>query len=267
MELPGDCAFSIPTCSRRCRRRSSLPARSLARLCSSWLSAICRSGTDDCSAIRFVPPERCLASFHACRSSRLRLINPVAKNAVCVRRCAKHNASRQIVLSVDFSACISCFNCMDVCPKASVAYRSSFRKETKSRSLRRAAAATSTSSIHSTRSERTNPGRRAFVKNSLGSFVGVAGVTAAADSLATKSVTKREPVTPPGSIGRDHFTSKCTACHLCISVCPTQVLAPSFLEYGIVGVFQPPHELRRELLQFRLHIVLRRVPDGGDSAR
>jgi ferredoxin len=31
----------------------------------------------------------------------------------------------------------------------------------------------------------------------------------------------------------------CTACHLCISACPTQVLVPSLFEYGIGGLFQP----------------------------
>ena len=25
---------------------------------------------------------------------------------------------------------------------------------------------------------------------------------------------------PPGSISFDHFTKTCTACHLCVSVCP-----------------------------------------------
>jgi len=37
----------------------------------------------------------------------------------------------------------------------------------------------------------------------------------------------------------EHFSSHCTACHVCVSACPTQVLSPSFLEYGIAGIFQP----------------------------
>ena len=35
------------------------------------------------------------------------------------------------------------------------------------------------------------------------------------------------PITPPGSLSARHFAQHCTACQLCISVCPNQVLRPS----------------------------------------
>jgi len=44
---------------------------------------------------------------------------------------------------------------------------------------------------------------------------------------------------PPGSLAREHFAGACTACHLCVSACPTGVLRPSFLEYGFSGMMQP----------------------------
>jgi ferredoxin len=50
---------------------------------------------------------------------------------------------------------------------------------------------------------------------------------------------KNYPVSPPGSKSIRHFNNNCTACHLCISVCPTGVLQPSFLEYGFTGMMQP----------------------------
>ncbi len=31
----------------------------------------------------------------------------------------------------------------------------------------------------------------------------------------------------------------CTACHLCVSACPSQVLQPSLMQYGLEGIFQP----------------------------
>jgi ferredoxin len=49
----------------------------------------------------------------------------------------------------------------------------------------------------------------------------------------------RLPVSPPGSLGLAHFTSRCTACHLCVSACPTRILTPSLFEYGIDGIFLP----------------------------
>jgi ferredoxin-type protein NapF len=47
------------------------------------------------------------------------------------------------------------------------------------------------------------------------------------------------PVTPPGSVSQHHFTRACTACHLCVSACPTGVLQPSLFEYGLAGMMQP----------------------------
>jgi ferredoxin len=56
---------------------------------------------------------------------------------------------------------------------------------------------------------------------------------------STKPIFRKSAVSPPGSIGVERFKSKCTACHLCVSSCPTQVLQPSFLEYGFLGILQP----------------------------
>jgi len=46
-------------------------------------------------------------------------------------------------------------------------------------------------------------------------------------------------VMPPGAFNRDHFTGNCTACHLCVSACPSGVLKPSLFEYGFFGMMQP----------------------------
>ena len=64
-------------------------------------------------------------------------------------------------------------------------------------------------------------------------------VSAAARAAAPDPRDARAPVTPPGSLDRRHFTSRCTACHLCVASCPTQVLRPSLLEYGLSGLLQP----------------------------
>ena len=38
---------------------------------------------------------------------------------------------------------------------------------------------------------------------------------------------RHTPLTPPGSVGARHFFQHCTACQLCVSVCPNGVLRPS----------------------------------------
>ena len=50
---------------------------------------------------------------------------------------------------------------------------------------------------------------------------------------------RHQAISPPGSLSIKHFTSICTACHLCVASCPTNVLRPSFLEYGFGGMSQP----------------------------
>lgn len=53
-------------------------------------------------------------------------------------------------------------------------------------------------------------------------------------------LSKREhPVTPPGTKSTERFNSLCTACGLCISACPTNVLQPAIMEYGLIGFMQP----------------------------
>lgn len=50
---------------------------------------------------------------------------------------------------------------------------------------------------------------------------------------------RKYPITPPGSGNVGHFTAHCTACHLCVTACPSRVLYPAFLDYGAAGIFQP----------------------------
>jgi ferredoxin len=65
--------------------------------------------------------------------------------------------------------------------------------------------------------------------------------TVPADSVLPSMQAGRQkyPVCPPGSESIDRFSTLCSACHLCVSVCPTQVLVPTIMEYGIGGLFQP----------------------------
>ena len=46
-------------------------------------------------------------------------------------------------------------------------------------------------------------------------------------------------MTPPGSKNLENFNKYCTACGLCVSACRSNVLQPSFLEYGLSGMMQP----------------------------
>ena len=140
---------------------------------------------------------------------------------VCKAECIDSKAK-----TVDFQACVSCFNCLDACPTVGLKYEG----------------------LHVRRAARAVPapdgGRRRFL---WAASLPLAGLLTGG-GLRDGSDTVRQvrglvgipgPVAPPGSFGQAHFSSACTACHLCVSVCPTQVLQPSLLEYGWEGIFQP----------------------------
>jgi ferredoxin-type protein NapF len=126
---------------------------------------------------------------------------------------------------IDFERCIICFNCVKDCPTTAINYYKNSNKI----------------------SIKGNPfsnGRRKFIVDmysiiSVLSGLSFAQVKVTPEKESTKPVNRLEAVTPPGSHNISHFTSTCTACHLCISACPTQVLQPSILHYGLQGFLQP----------------------------
>ena len=73
----------------------------------------------------------------------------------------------------------------------------------------------------------------------------------------------RTPVTPPGSVSREHFQQQCTSCHLCISKCPSHVLKPAFMEYGLAGVMQPTVSFEKGFCNFDCTVCGDVCPNGA----
>jgi ferredoxin len=129
---------------------------------------------------------------------------------------------------VAFDACVGCFDCLDVCPRGGVRLGLARRSGP-------AAAEAGTPAP-------ADPARRALLRAAaLAPAVLLAPAAAAVASVAASSDPRdaRAPITPPGSLARFHFTDHCTACHLCVAACPTQVLRPALLAYGAAGLLQP----------------------------
>ena len=124
---------------------------------------------------------------------------------------------------VDFSRCVGCFNCFDVCPSIGISYLPRYKKP---------------------KIKKENSSKREFFKNITVFLIGSNIVLKAQQKIkiykdSTVPVLRKSPVSPPGSLSIENFTDNCTACHLCIASCPTQVLQPAFLEYGLLGIMQP----------------------------
>ncbi|MGK9368786.1 4Fe-4S dicluster domain-containing protein [Melioribacter sp. Ez-97] len=143
---------------------------------------------------------------------------------LCERDC-KGNCIDSDNKKVDHENCVMCFNCISACPTKGIVYSSGKNKKRYEKG--------------------TDEGKRNFV---IKSAVYLSSLTFLGQKLQKKIVVtkpsavpifRKFAVSPPGSISLERFNNSCTACHLCISACPTQVLQPSFLEYGLNGMLQP----------------------------
>ncbi len=129
--------------------------------------------------------------------------------------------------NVDLSRCVSCFNCIDACKENAMSY-GLVRLKQKELS-----------------NDDADSSRRGFIAGSLLLLAGgsrlmrAQGTTPAPTIESTVKEDRLYPVTPPGSASIESFTSRCTACTLCVSACPTNVLQPSVSEYGFAGIMQP----------------------------
>jgi ferredoxin len=126
--------------------------------------------------------------------------------------------------TLDVTRCVGCYNCFAVCRKQGVRFENRLRRHTQGRP--------------------PESGRRGFI---FSLAMGIAGIAVEAGGQ-TKVIHSRpttipesvsSPVAPPGSLSIAHFSSICTACHLCVSACPSRVLVPSMAAYGLSGILQP----------------------------
>lgn len=140
--------------------------------------------------------------------------------------------------SVDTGRCVSCFNCLSACPDQAMVFRTDFqpRFQINYQSGRK---------IHHRND--TVRGRRNFVFALAAGGLGMAAgrAHAAPETLPVQArpttipENKTNPLSPPGSISIARYTAICTACHLCVSACPSRVLVPSIFSFGLSGMMQP----------------------------
>ena len=64
------------------------------------------------------------------------------------------------------------------------------------------------------------------------------------------------PIVPPGAWSARHFAQHCTACQLCVSACPNNVLRPST---DLQKLMQPENVLRTGILPSGVYALLRRM--------
>jgi polyferredoxin len=73
----------------------------------------------------------------------------------------------------------------------------------------------------------------------------------------------KQAVLPPGAISLDHFQSHCTACQLCVTHCPDQVLRPSISQHGLRGFLQPFQDFETSFCSYNCSNCSQICPTGA----
>ena len=163
---------------------------------------------------------------------------------VCKAGCIDRNKK-----TVDFERCVGCYNCLTACPSAGLSFTMSVR--TKRPKL-----------------EPIDAPRRSFL---LGTSLLFLGSETRKDTTkvikpkkdSTVPVYKKFPVSPPGSVSIKQLSQSCTACHVCVSSCPSQVLQPALFDYGPAGILQPRMDFDASYCNFECIVCADVCPNGA----
>ncbi|WP_321331443.1 4Fe-4S dicluster domain-containing protein [uncultured Bacteroides sp.] len=159
-------------------------------------------------------------------------LNKCTNCGLCATKC-KASCIDVTTHAIDYSRCVDCFNCLDVCRQKAINYKPSV----------------------AVTNQGANASKRRFLMAGLTTAVAAPQAMLYGQSVTSllsnkKAYKKENPLTPPGSINREHFQEHCTSCHLCVSKCPSHVLKPAFMEYGLEGIMQPTVDFAKGFCNF-----------------
>lgn len=155
--------------------------------------------------------------------SRFAMFRPVIDRSKC-RSC--HACERKCKAScidienkkIDYSRCVDCFDCIDSCKFGAMHYKPVWKCGSKKASP----------------DGSNDAGRRAFLVSGVIAATGLAvkaqekKVDGGYAAVTGKKAPERtQPLVPAGAVSLKHFHQHCTACQLCVSQCPNDVLRPS----------------------------------------
>lgn len=146
---------------------------------------------------------------------------------------------------IDYSRCVACMNCIEKCKHGAISYKYHPIGKTSSLSTK-AEVVTNAKDTLSVKDvlykdalSVKSPAHASEARRSFLSTITLLVATSALKAqekkvdggLATienKEIPVRNtPITPPGSLSARNMANHCTACQLCVSACPNQVLRPS----------------------------------------
>ena len=137
---------------------------------------------------------------------------------LCARNC-KASCIKFEEHTIDYSRCVGCMNCIEKCNINAISYATA--KQTRT-----------VNNTEQTIADNNLSRRKFFSITALFAFFAVSKAQKTVDGglavIEEKKIPKRTtPIVPAGSESLKHFSAHCTACQLCVSACPNQVLRPS----------------------------------------
>ena len=126
---------------------------------------------------------------------------------------------------IDYSRCVACMDCIDTCKHDALRLEYRWKKTNKTATDKPAQTVTS---------GQIDTARRSFL--SATAVLAATSVVKAQEKkvdgglavIEDKKIPVRAtPIVPPGAWSARHFAQHCTACQLCVSACPNNVLRPS----------------------------------------
>jgi ferredoxin-type protein NapF len=157
---------------------------------------------------------------------KIRIATTSCNNCGLCERACKSSCIDSKNQYIDYSRCVACMNCLNMCKKQALTYSAPQKKSV------------------ALADENTDTTRRSFL--SIAGLFALSSVVKAQDIkmdgglavIIDKEVPDRQtPILPAGSENAKQFTQRCTACQLCVSVCPNNVLRPS----NELGSLMQPH--------------------------
>ena len=184
--------------------------------------------------------------------SRFSLFAPVINTEKCRNcgLCGKQCKASCIDMNehkIDYSRCVACMDCIETCKEGAIHY--ALRFPVKPGMTKEEPGMTKEDRHGRPDRPSTDTGRRAFIVSTA-----IAGTAVAAKAQDMKvdgglaaieraqKPERQTPLVPAGAISLKNFADHCTACQLCVSVCPNQVLRPST---SLLTLMQPEMSYER----------------------
>lgn len=123
-------------------------------------------------------------------------------------------------MTIDHSRCVACFNCVEKCRFGAIEYASVMARRKK-----RATGAVHEANGMSRRNALSLLGAIAASRTIEAQQLQVDGGLAEIEDK--KRPDRKTSVVPPGAVSAQNLKARCSACQLCVSACPNEVLRPS----------------------------------------